>query len=617
MRIRPVIFTVIFAVFSTAVFAQDVRFEASLERNTVSVGNPIYLYLSFDGTQDMEVPDVPQSDGLRIKYVGPSTEISIVNGKVSKSITHTYLVMPLKKGNYDIGPFSVSYKGDVYRADAVPLAVNDVASQVSAPSAPQARPFPVTPAAAGAPVPATYDDNVFLRLEVPKTRVYINEIIPVSIGVYVDGVGLKDIEYPVYSHEGFSAGEFEKPERQWKVMHGTRYDMMVFRQNVFGIKEGDYTLGPAGLSCKVVSRGAPVRASVRGSAFSIDDFFSSRFGSGYNVYPIEIQSDTVRMTILPFPKKGRPPDFKGAVGDFRMNVDVTPSGVKVGDPLTVRISISGSGNFDTVTAPQIMSEDKFKTYEPQVTKKFNEKIYEQIIVPKSAGMDKVPAVSFSFFNPQTERYETIVKGPFPVEVAERPEGESAVKMVSMPGKESMLYPEEKLGRDIVYIKENMGPLSPGKDILYRKWTFWPLELAPLLAFALFFVNYRKKKRMMKDESYARFLKAPRKARRGLAKAASHLARGDIIPFYDVIFRTLQEYLGGRFSLPKGNITSDVIEELLRPAKADEGILAMLRDTFARCEMARYASSVPGGQEADKVLEDVRKIIDYMEKVKIV
>ena len=102
---------ILFLVPGFSLAQEDIRFEASLEKNTVSVGNPIYLYLSFDGTQDVEVPDVPEISGLRIKYVGPATEISIVNGKVTKRITHTYLVMPQKAGSYNIGPFAADYRG--------------------------------------------------------------------------------------------------------------------------------------------------------------------------------------------------------------------------------------------------------------------------------------------------------------------------------------------------------------------------------------------------------------------------------------------------------------------------------------------------------------------------
>ena len=65
-----------------------------------------------------------------------------------------------------------------------------------------------------------------------------------------------------------------------------------------------------------------------------------------------------------------------------------------------------------------------------------------------------------------------------------------------------------------------------------------------------------------------------------------------------------------------NITSQVVEERLRPVGADEKMLEMLRDVFSRCEMARYASSVTGGEEAEEVLENVRRIINYMEKVRV-
>ena len=56
------------------------------------------LYLTFIGSQDAPQPDISPVDGIKITYVGPATKMSIVNGKVSQSITHTYLVIPKKGG---------------------------------------------------------------------------------------------------------------------------------------------------------------------------------------------------------------------------------------------------------------------------------------------------------------------------------------------------------------------------------------------------------------------------------------------------------------------------------------------------------------------------------------
>ncbi len=577
----------------------------------MSAGNPVYLYLTFYGGQDVKEPKVPPVEGLQIRYVGPSTKISVINGRASRLITHTYLLISLKSGEYNIGPFFAEYHGQMYKADAVTLTVNGApavssrqGSVVTVPSArdvPQADPY--------------VSDRIFLVMEVDRRKVYINEIVPVTIKVYVNRMALRDIEYPSFSHEGFSAEEFAEPERRQEILRGIRYDMLIFRQNLFGIKEGDYILGPAKLQCKmVVRKESSRRSSIFGASVFDDDFFSSRFG--YRAYPIEVESDEIPVSILAFPEEGRPEDFQGAVGDFSMNVRVDPAEVKVGDPIALRTVISGKGNLDTVTAPRLAASDKFKMYEPQVTIKGGRKIYERILIPKSVEAKDIPEISFSFFNPRSGKYESIRKGPLAVKVAKRPESERAVKMVSLPGVEQMFYPGEELGKDIIHIKEKIGKLRLKDRFLYENPFFWLGQIVPLTLFIGLFGFYRKKERIRSDKGYARYLRAPRKARSGLAKAGACLAKEKVALFYDAVFRTLQEYLGDRFNLPKGNVTGQVVEQRLSQTRCDEKILEMLRDIFSKCEMARYASSVPGRHEAEETLEKVRKVIDHLEKIKV-
>ena len=162
----------------------------------------------------------------------------------------------------------------------------------------------------------------------------------------------------------------------------------------------------------------------------------------------------------------------------------------------------------------------------------------------------------------------------------------------------------------------MGRLRGHGKFLYNSWIFWAGQSAPLLLFVIFYTSYRKRERILTDKSYARSLKAPRQAKMGLAKAKSYLTKNEMLPFYDAIFKTMQDYLGDRFNLPKGSVTTVIIEEHLRPSGCDENMLEMLKDVFSRCEMARYASSVPGREEGKEVLRDVRKIIGYLEKVNI-
>jgi len=605
---KILIIGMIFSLLAGIAAAQDdIGLEAKLERDRVSIGNPVYLYLTFYGSQSLSKPEMESIDGLQISYVGPSTRISVVNGKVTRSITHTFLLLPLKERDFKIGPFSVEYKGQTYQAGPVEL----IASSVPAPGRrSQAPPASVPVGTATADKKPYIGDRLFLTMDTTKKRVYLNEMIPITIKLYVYNMSLREIEYPVYSHEGFSAGKATEPTRQKEMYAGNMYDVLEFRQVLYPLKEGDYTLGPASLSAKILTKERTKRSAFFDWSIFEDDFF---FGS--QTYPVEVESKTVPITVLPFPEKGKPQDFSGTVGDFDLEVLIEPKKVKVGDPIVVRMIVSGKGNLDTVTVPYISVPDDFKTYEPQVTKKEKIKIYEKIIIPKSENVKEIPEVTFSFFNPDFGRYETIKKGPFPVEVASQPDQEKAVRFVSVPGTEQLIYPEEKLGSDIIHIKEDIGKVYMKGKRLHNNPFFWLMQSIPAVLFGAFFIAYRRKEKLRTDKRYARAFHAPRKARKGIARAKAYLDKGNTAQFYDAVFKVLQDYLGDKFNLPKGSITSQIIENELRPAGYDEKVLDMLHEVFLKCEMARYASSVPGGEEAAEVMEKVKSIFDYIERSK--
>lgn len=614
------------SILFSSVYAEENRFEASLERDNVSLGNPLYLYLTFYGSQDAGMPAMPTIEGLKIKFIGPSTKISVVNGQMSQSVTYTFLVIPQKAGEYRLGPFFSDYKGQTYKTNVLTLTVNGVptgasrggSSSYSSAARASAQPSISRSSSnrhAQQNMPSM-DDRVFLTMDVPKGKVYVNEILPVTIKVYVNNVGLKDIQYPNYPHEGFSVGEYNEPERRAEIIRGVRYDTLVFKQNIFGIKEGKYILGPAKLGCKVVVRTQSARR--RASIFGIDIFdedFSGMMG-GYKTYPVELTAEEIPVTILPFPSEGRPSDFQGAVGDFSMDVYTKPAKVKVGDPVVVRMIIGGDGNLDTVSAPNIVVGDDIKTYEPQVTKEDGKKIYEQILIPKSDKVKQIPEIRFSFFNPKTGKYKTISKGPFSLNVVKQPKSEQGIKMVSVPGEEYRYSPPEEFGKDIIHIKDSIGRMQKGNKFIYNNFLFWVLQVVPLVFFFGFYFNHRKRERMLKDKGYARFLKAPKKARKGLAKAKSYLDKKDLPEFYDAIFKTLQNYLAGKFNLPMGSVTVQLIEKKLASVGYDDKKIEMLREIFSKCEMARYASSALGDEGAKELLQKVRKIIDSLEKVRI-
>ncbi len=605
-----------------AIARQDIGLEATLERNRVSTGNPVYLNVTFYGDNNVKISQMPNIDGLRINYVGPASRTSIINGEVTKSVSHAYLVFPLKPGDFSIGPFYADYRGRTYEAPAVHLRVDGTPTTVGSTSARGSVTVPIPPSSSRTSSGSSgvrnpeIESRVALKIELPKTKVYINESIPITIKLYVNNLALKDIEYPSFPHEGFSVGELAEPEKKQEVVRGSRYNVLVFKQDMFGIKEGSYIIGPATLSCKaLMPRQTSRRSSLFGRSVFNDDFFDNIF-SRSDIYPMDVESNSIPVTVLPFPKKDRPSYFEGAVGKFSMEVHTDKKEVKVGDPVVVRMIISGYGNLDTVSAPKVEPSESFKTYEPQVSKKGSTKIYEQVFIPKTKGDLTLPVISFSYFDPASEKYETITAGGEAVRAIEREESEKGVMVVSMPGVQNVIYPEEKLGTDIIHIKQDIGTVYPSDYFLYKSGLFWAGQSVTTIIFILLFVSHRKKERIRTDRKYARVLRAPKAARSGLKRATSMISKGKIVEFYDEIFKTLQNYLGNRLDLARASITYEVVGERLSHTECEEEIKEALKEVFSTCDSIRYASIVPSREEAERELDNVKRIINYLERAKL-
>ncbi len=582
---------------SSFVYAKEVGFEIGVEALRVSLGQSLELNLTFEGTQNIPALELSNLEDFQARYLGPSTRMSIVNGQVSSSITHIYSLLPLKAGLFKIGPLKFDYQGDSYVSNVIEVEVL-ASGQPLAQDSPEARPQGLS---------EDINDRVFLILSPQKTRVYLNESVSLKIKLYVNGLSLRDIEYPQFNHEGLSIGKFSQPKQYREVLGGVNYEVVEFNTQIFALAPGELKIGPASLRCNLLVRNQSRR---RG----LDDFFEDFFDS-YQNYPLSPQSADIAITALPLPQEGRPADFSGAVGEFDFQLEASPRELKAGDPVTLKGIILGRGNFSTVTIPEMKSGPDFKAYEPQVKKEDDSLSFEQVVMPLSDKVKEIPGIDFSFFNPESARYESVSRGPFPI-VVSKPDKQEELKIVESHYSAGGLPQEERLGRDIVYIKTDLGRLNRKGGHLYSSPGFIGLQFIPLISFLGAWGFYSRKKRLETDIRYARGLSAPKKARAGIKKARELLAKDDNQGFYDAVFETLREYLGDRFHLPSKGITVSVIDDILRGKNIEKDPLDKLKDIFQACDIARYAASEPGKEGMSRTLRELEEVIGYLQREKV-
>jgi hypothetical protein len=590
-----------FVMISSAAYAKEINFQATLDRDVIYLGQSAQLQLQFQGSTDIPAPDIPAIDGFQARYAGPSTMMSIVNGRMSSSVTHIYRLVPLKTGKFQIGPFSVQHEGDTFKSNAINVDVIDSSSNAGGrPEQQQQKPA------------ANLGDRVFVKMLPGKKSAYINETIPLTIKLYVNGIGVRDIQYPEYNREGFSGGQFNKPDQHQETVSGSVYDVVEFKTSVFATKDGTYKLGPARIKANLVTQKKRSRHSQFDDFFGRDPF--DDFFGGYETYPVELKSEALSLKVLPLPETGRPGDFKGALGNFNFNLEVSPAEVKAGDPVTLKMIIYGSGNLDSVTSPSLKQHEGFKSYEPQAKQEGNRKIFEQVLIPTTDTLKEVPSVSFSFFNTDKGEYQTIVRGGVPLKVLKSDRKEE-VTILDAPENAARPAVREKFGRDIIYIKESPGSLTRKGRYLYKNPLFLLLQIVPVLALVGVWIMHRRKERLSTDIGYARRLSAPRTARKGIREAEDFLAKNSTSEFYDTVFKTIRDYVGNRFHVPSGGMTADSAGEILKDKGLAPDMLSRLINIFRECDMARYAPSGSGTDKMQETMKELKEIIDYLERLK--
>lgn len=569
---------------NTTAIAEQIAVSASVDRKIVPVGGRIQLTVEVDGVQSINAPELPDMEGFQSRYQGPNSQISIVNGQISALIKHRYGLTALKVGKYTINSIEVTYKGKSYRTEPITVEV------IKRGAAERKK---------GDPQGDELKDHIYLTLTAAKERVYLNEAFPITIKLYHRQIEVREIEYPTFIASAFSVREFTEPSRTEEVIDGVRFYCLNFETVVYPVSTGQLTFGPAQLKCNLVLKEQSRR---RNSIYDDEIFFNhspfDNFFGRAEKRPIVLKSEPLKITVRAHPPDGKPRDFSGAVGQYTLQVEAKPRGVKVGEPITLTIHVTGRGNIETVSLPRIFGLDRFKTYDPQIKTDDHGKSFEQVLIPEDASIEAIPEIRFSYFDPEHEKYHTIKKGEIPIHVTAIA-GEERLKIVDLPSAEKTVT-REKLGRDILYIKDSMKGLQRGNTYLYQNSLFLFAQTLPLIAFVGVLIYQKRKDKLTGDISYARQRQAPRKAKKGLEAAKKLAGAGQTGAFCDVIFKTMQEYIGDQFALPSAGITSEVVAALQKHG-VKEDVQDKLRDFFESCDSVRYASEEISQEQMQRLL----------------
>ena len=577
--------------------AEDASVSASLSSDTATVGEPVELQITVQGTLKTTPPQV-RVDGLSIKYNGESTQVQMNNFDVTRSVIYTYAVAPKKEGTFVIPALSIDAGGKPLTTQPLKLTVSNAPGGKSGGNSRLA----------------------FAEWVLPKSTAYVGEAIPVELHLYVDArVQCSLQQLPVISGDGFTVQKIGKPQQRQITKDGHEFTLAIFKTAITPVKAGKLPSPSADINAVAVlpsKRPQMPRMSGMDQLFN-DPFFSGAFSQQQQV---TIRPDPVEMEIKPLPLEGRPKDFSGAIGQFTLEpIKAAPTKVKAGDPVTITAVVKGIGCFDRMNAPTVAEEPGWRVYPP--SGKFladdeagisGAKTFEIAAIPEVAKTE-LPRLAFSFFNPSTEKYETLTGDHVPILVESAPVASPTPPPVSVPATPAAApaaTPTPKPS-DIQYLRVDAGSWGGGFDPVWQTREFWLFQLVPLSA--LLALGGWQWRRVKLSDGVARRAASLRQAK---AEAFRVLRReqttsGD---FYRAAVRAIQlETALGHMTIEPGTVDAEAACAS-RPLDCEtaEGI----RRVFAAHDELRYAgvgsAALPGECPHPDQRERVLQILTQFE-----
>ena len=586
----------------TVLTAQAVSFTVEAPRQVVE-GNKFNVTFVLNNGEGSSFT-APEVSGAKLIY-GPSVSHSYssswVNGKSSSSSSEEYTMIykATATGKCHIGAASIVVGGKRMATKAFTIEV--LPSGSSQPSQ-QPHRTPGAPTPYSDPMTQSADKEVsgkdlFVRIEMSKPRVYEQQAVVCTIKLYTKYQISQFMPTIQPSFDGFLIEEIPVQPSLNKVetLNGERYMTAILKQCIlYPQQSGNLTISSGNYDVSVVQF----------------DTFRSIFGSISK--PVEkslkVTSNKATIHILPLPEP-KPASFTGAVGKFNVTTDLKPAtGLKTYSAAIYRYVVSGTGNIKYIKAPEIKFPDQFDVYDPKTDVQVNDGagdmsgkvVMDYTFIPQYAGEFEIPASEFSYFNPETGKYETVTVPARHLSVAK---GE---------GQPSNHYRMKNM--DIRPIKSGDLGLKKSHGYIVDGWTYWLWFLLPLLALVALIAYYRRQLKERADVRRMRSKRASKVAQRRLKAARGFAARNDRSGFYAEMLNALWGYMSDKLSIPVSELSKDNINAELEQYGINEQLRKESMELIDKCEFAQYAPELASG-DMNAVLDEAAGIIDRLESVK--
>ena len=339
-------------------------------------GEKALLEISVIGKEPQGSPLIPRVEKVGIQAASIGAQQRPITGRRVEYVFE-YIVTSYEIGKYVIPPFEVIVEGEttrteplefmVFNPDELQWSEVDVEGTVLR-YASSFRTMNLTP----------YEGETAyteIKIFVPRE-------------LYVEDWGIPD-----FQRDGLAAWRFQPSAMRSQInLLGRPYVSVAYPSTITPTRSGKIGIGPAKVRLTTIQR--------------VEDPFPK---NEYKEVYLEVPRLDFETKTLP---EGAPEGFENAVGDFRLSATTSTTDVKEGEPISVQLMVSGSGNLDTLRPPKPINTDGWKIYEPTPELRGDERrqlsgssIFNQFMRPLEIKA-MIPPFRLVYFDPKDETYKT-------------------------------------------------------------------------------------------------------------------------------------------------------------------------------------------------------------------
>lgn len=544
---------------------------ADFQPAVVSIGRMTQYVLTVEGSGENVAGKLPTPDGLEISNT-PATgrQFSFVNGVQTATFTYSFQVRPQRTGRFQMPSWEVRVGERSFTVPEATLLVEEPGEEERT--------------------------MLFMRLENVPEQPFVGEIIPADLVLYIreDVYAQTDprIGKPQSDADAFTIEEPppDATARRRSRVDGLSYITTIWPVTLTPIKSGSQTLS---FSVDLVLQ-VPRRRS--GGLFNDPFFGPSLFREQQQM---TAHTGDISLSIRDLPAANRPDSFSGAVGDFRLTNRLDRNQAELGEPLTLTLQLTGSGNFPRIAAPNLDFGSQWRVYPPKINFAPSDArgitgtlTMEYLLLPQDSATEFVPAIKWSFFHPENARYVSLETEALPVRIT----GE--LPSAPTPGRPDALSSNTNRPDSATAPNVNTLPLfaDPGTwhhDFrpLHQRPLFWLAQLIPASLLLGWVCLQRQRLRRAADPRSTFLRMADKRVRKAASEAREAFRTNNARAALDAFRRALQFSCARHFpALQKPeSLTLAEIESLYasKLQHLPETPRQVMREVFETCDLYEF------------------------------